>query len=142
MRPGEVRMDKVVVKTVDKSVIARINDKELEIKPTKAQVIIHDENLEIKAPELSIEGEVLKVGDSEVKLVPSTVLEKIKVEPKEIELVEENSRAVYKIKTDERRKLLGLIPVKVENTITVDAANTDSEIIKEKRPWWAFLTTR
>ena len=142
VRPGEVKMDEVAVKTVDKSVVARINDKDLEIKPARAQVIINDGDLEIKAPELSIENDVLRVGNSEVKLVPSTVLEKIKVEPKEIELIEENSRAVYKIKTDEKRKLLGLIPVKVENTITVDAANTDSEIIKEKRPWWAFLTTR
>ena len=142
VRPGEVKMDEVAVKTVDKSVVARINDKDLEIKPTRAQVIMHDGDLEIKAPELSIEDEVLKVGNSEVKLVPSTVLKKLKVEAKEMELIEENSRAVYKIKTDEKRKLLGFIPLKVKNTLTVDATNTDTEIIKEEKPWWAFLTTK
>ncbi len=142
VRPGEVKMDEVAVKTVDKSVVARINDKDLEIKPARAQVIMNDGDLEIKAPELSIENDVLRVGNSEVKLVPSTVLEKINVEAKEMELIEENSRAVYKIKTGEKRKLLGFIPLEVKNTLTVDATNTDSEIIKEERPWWAFFTTR
>jgi hypothetical protein len=59
-----------------------------------------------------------------------------------MELKEENATAVYKIKADENRKLLGLIPIKVNKTITVDAANTEVEIIEENSPWWAFLTTR
>jgi len=142
VRPGEVKMDKVVVKTVDKSVVARIDNKDLAIKPTKAQVIIYDENLEIKAPELSIENEVLRVGDSEVKLRPGTIIEEIKIEPKEIELKEENAKAVYRIKTDESRKLLGFIPIKVEKTLTLDAANTEVKINEEEMPWWTFLTTK
>jgi hypothetical protein len=142
VRPGEVKMDKVVVKTVDKSVVARIDNRELAIKPTRAQVIIRDENLEIKAPELSIENEVLRVGDSEVKLRPGAIIEEIKIEPKEIELKEENAKAVYKIKADENRKLLGFIPMKVEKILTVDAASTETNIIKEEKPWWAFLTTK
>ena len=47
VRPGEVRMDGVVVQTVDKSVVARIDNKNVEIKPTEAQVIIQDENLTV-----------------------------------------------------------------------------------------------
>jgi hypothetical protein len=142
VRPGEVKMDKVVVKTVDKSIVAKLDNKELAIKPTEAQVIIRDENLEIKAPELSIENEVLRVGTSEVKVSPAAVIEEIKLQPIEMELKEENATAVYKIKTDESRKLLGFIPIKVEKTLTVDAANTEVEIIEEESPWWAFLTTK
>jgi hypothetical protein len=142
VRPGEVKMDKVVVKTVDKSIVARIANKELAIKPAEAQVIIHDENLEIKAPELSIENEVLRVGTSEVKLSPVAVIEEIKLQPIEMELKEENATAVYKIKADERRKLLGFIPINVKKTLTVDAANTEVEIIEEESPWWAFFTTK
>ena len=142
VRPGEVQMDKVVVKTIDKSVVVRISNKNVEIKPTEAQVIIQDENLVVRAPELSIENEALRVGDSEVKIRPGVIIEKIKIEPKEIELKEENAKAVYKIKTDESRKLLGFIPIRVEKTLTVDAANTDVKINKEERPWWAFLTTK
>ncbi len=142
VRPGEVRMDKVVVKTVDKSVLARIDNKELAIKPAEARVIIHDADLEINALELSIENEVLRVGDSEVNLRPTAVIEKINIEPKEIELKEENAKAVYKVKADENRKLFGFIPVKVETTLTVDAASTEANIIKEEKPWWAFFTTK
>jgi len=142
VRSGEVKMDDVVVKTVDKSIVARINNKDVEIRPTKAEVILHDEDLRIKAKALSIEDEVLRVGDAEVKLRPRVVIDKIKLEPKEMVLEEENARAVYRIKADENRKLLGFIPIKVEKTLTVDAEDEEVKIIKEKRPWWAFFTTK
>ncbi len=142
VRPGEVQMDKVVVKTVDKRVIARVNNKDVEIKPMEAQVIIHDENLVIKAPELFIENEVLRTANAEIKLMPSTIVERTRIEPEEIELREENAKAVYRIRTNERRKLFGLIPLTVENTLTVDAENTEVDIIKEEKPWWAFFTTK
>lgn len=142
VRPGEVKMDKVVVKTVDKSIVARLDNKALEIKPTEAQVIIHDENLEVKAPELSIENKILRVGTSEIKLSPGAVIEATKLQPIEMELVEENAIAIYKIKADENRKLFGFIPIKVNKTLTVDATNTEAEIMEEESPWWAFLTTR
>jgi hypothetical protein len=142
VRPGEVQMDKVVVKTVDKRVVARVNNKDLEIKPMEAEVIIHDENLVIKVPELTIENEVLRVANTEIKLMPSTIVEKISIEPEEIELREENAKAVYRIRTNERRKLFGLIPLTVEKTLTIDAENTEVDIIKEEKPWWAFFTTK
>ena len=91
---------------------------------------------------LRIENEALLVGDSEVKLRPGTIIENIEIEPKEIELKEENAKAVYIIKADESRKLFGFIPIKVEKTITVDAEDAEAKIIKEKRPWWAFLTAK
>ena len=64
------------------------------------------------------------------------------IEQKYTELKEENARAVYKIKTDEGRKLLGFIPVKVEKILTIDAANTEAKIIEEESPWWTFLTIK
>ncbi|MFC2038376.1 hypothetical protein ACFLUG_01205 [Chloroflexota bacterium] len=142
VRPGEVKMDEVSVKTVDKSVVARINNTEVEIKPTKSRVIMNDGNLEITASELNMENDVLRVGNSEVRVVPSAAVERLKVEAKEIELTEENARAVYRIKADESRKLLGFIPVNMEGTYTVDAADANAEVISQKRPWWAFLTTK
>jgi len=141
VRPGEVRMDGVVVQTVDKSVVARIDNKNVEIKPTEAQVIIQDENFVVKAPELSIENGALRVGDSEVKLRPGAIVEVIEVEPKEIELAEENAKAVYKIRTGESRKLFGFIPIEVGKTLTLDAASKEVKITGEERPWWTILTT-
>jgi len=142
VKPGEVKMDKVAVATVAKSIAAKINDSDIEIKPTSTGVIINEGNLEVKTAELSIEGGVLRVEVSEVKIMPSAVIEKIKAEPVDIELKEENAKAVYKIKTAESRKLFGFIPVKVEKTLTVDAASTEVGITTEKSPWWAFLTIK
>ena len=57
-----------------------------------------------------------------------------------MELVEENNRAVYKIRVEEKRKLIGLIPVTVSKNMTVDAV--DAEVLEEEKPWWAFLTVK
>ncbi|MCK5039754.1 MAG: hypothetical protein KAR87_02185 [Candidatus Aenigmarchaeota archaeon] len=140
VKPNEIRADDVIVSTVNKRVMARVNKRNITIMPVKTHVIIHDKDFEIKAPELKIKNNVLRVGNSEVKLMASEVMERIKVEPKEVELVEENGRAVYKIRTEERRKLIGLIPVTVRKNITVDAAG--AEVLEEKKPWWGFLTVK
>ncbi len=142
VRPGELKMDNVVVKTVAKSVTATVNNRDLEIKPTGIEVIIQDGTLQVKAAELSIEAGILRVGNSEVRLMPSAVIEKLNIEPKEIELKEENAKAVYKITTSESRKLFAFIPVKIERTLTVDATSAEAKVIEEESPWWAFLTTK
>ena len=141
--PNEIKADNVIVKTSGKKVMMKLNGNDLEIKPTQTQVVIKDGTLEIKAPELTIENETLKVGNSEVKFTAGDVVEKIGVEPKEIrgiELIEENAKAVYKIKTEESRKLLGFIPVEVETDLTIDAA--EAKVVEEKASWWAFLTVK
>ena len=140
VKPNEIRADDVVVSTVNKRVMARVNERNITIMPVRTHVIIQDMNIEVKVHELKIKNNVLRVGNSEVKLMASEVVERIKVEPKEVELVEENDRAVYKIRTEERRKLIGLIPVMVRKNMTVDAAG--AEVLEEKKPWWGFMTVK
>jgi hypothetical protein len=134
-------MDKVTVATTNKKVTARISNRDLEIKPAIARVIVNDGAVEVNASEISIENEALKVGNSEVKLMPSAAVSTANITPKEMELAEEDDRPVYRIKSDEDRKLFGFINVNVETTTTVDASNTNADVIKTQRPWWAFLTT-
>ena len=141
--PNEIKADNVIVKTSGKKVMMELNGNDLEIKPTQTQVVIKDGTLEIKALELTIENETLKVGNSEVKFTAGDVVKKIEVEPKEIreiELIEENAKAVYKIKTEESRKLLGFIQVEVETDLTIDAA--EAKVVEESVPWWVALTTK
>jgi len=57
-----------------------------------------------------------------------------------MELKEENSKAIYEIKTDEQRKLFGFVPIKIQKSTNADAVN--GSIISEKRPWWSFLSTQ
>ena len=141
VKPGQVTMDKVTVATTNKKVMARISDRDLEIKPATSRVIVNDGAVEVNAREISIENEALKVGNAEVKLMPSAAVANMNVTPTEVELAEEGSKPVYKIKADENRKLLGFINVKVETTTTVDASDTNGNVLKTQRPWWAFLTT-
>jgi len=129
-----------VVKTTDKKILVNIGDKPISVAPTARQVIIKDENLEIKAEEVSIKDNVLWVGKSEVKLAASKVAENLGVSPQAVELKEENAKAVYKFKVKEPRKLFGFISINITKTLTADAAS--SELTAERRPWYSFLTTR
>jgi len=139
VKPTKIEADNVIVSTTEKDIIAKVNDKELKIRPAKTHVIILDKALEVNAPEVSIENDTIKVGNSEVGLTPGDVIRKIKVEPKKIELKEENDKAVYKIATEEKRKLFGFIPVNVRQDLTVDA--NEASIIRKEMPWWAVLTS-
>lgn len=137
---GEIKADDVVVKTTTKKMLMKVGDKPISIEPTEQDVLIKDSGLEVKVEEISIKENVLRVGAAEVRLAASYVVEKLKVSPKSVELKEENEKAVYKMKVDEPRKLFGFIPLTIQKTITTDADNAD--ILKEQRPWYAFLTTK
>lgn len=139
VNPGMIKADNVEIKTIEKKILMDVNDKPISIEPTEKEVIIKDEKLSVKASGVSIQNNVLRVGNAEVKLTASDVVDKLKVVPKSIELMEENAKAVYKIKAEENRKLLGLIPIKIENDLTANAENGD--VLEEHKPWYAFLTT-
>ncbi len=142
IKPGKIKADNAIVNSTNKTIITKVNKKNLTIKPTKLHVTIQEGKYEIKAPEIKVQNKTLVVGNSTVKLTASDIVEKTKLEPKDIELKEENAKAVYKIKADENRKLFGFIPVKVEKDMTVDAGDREVKVLKEKRPWWSFLTSK
>ncbi len=142
IKPGKIKADNAIINSTNKTIITKVNKKNLTIKLTKLHVTIQEGKYEIKVPEIKVQNKTLVVGNSTVKLRVSDIVEKTKVEPKDIELKEENAKAVYKIKADENRKLFGFIPVKVEKDMTVDAGDREVKVLKEKRPWWSFLTIK
>ena len=87
-----------------------------------------------------IKENVLSVGGVDVKMSASEVVEKLGLTPKTIELKEENLKAVYNMKVEERRKLFGFIPFNSQKTITADAEN--GHTLSEQLPWYNFLTTK
>lgn len=139
---GEIKANDVAITTTGKKILVDVGTKQLSMEPTETQVLIRDEDLKVTAEEISVKDATLMVGNSEVKLAASDVVDKLKISPKSIELKEENTKAVYKIKVDENRNLLGFIPIQVENSLTIDAANSEAGIIGEELPWWAFLTVK
>ena len=91
--------------------------------------------------------------NSEVKIMPDTASEKalerlkIKVCSEEnnctIELKEvgqgEQVRAAYEVQVQKQAKFLGLFKTKMQVQAQIDAEN--GEVIRIKKPWWAFLAS-
>lgn len=137
---GEIKADNVSVSATDKKILVEMGNKSVSVEPTAKQVLIKDKNLEVTATEVSIKDEVLSVGGAEVKLAASEVAERLNIEPKSVELKEQNTKAVYEMKVPEHRRLFGFIPLTISNTITADAGN--GNVMGESRPWYSFLTTK
>ena len=137
---GEIKADNIAVKTTEKKMLVNVGDRPVSIEPTASQVLIRDKSLEIKTNEVTIKENVLSVSGVEVKMSASEVVEKLGVAPKTIELKEENAKAVYNMKIKEPRKLFGFIPFNVQKTVAADSAN--GNVLRERLPWYNFLTTK
>ncbi len=141
MKPGEIEIGDNVISAAEKKVFIEIGKKALSVEPAAKQVMIKDKDINVEAEgEISIKGNKLMVGSSEVKIAPSEITAKLNIVSNAFVLKEENNGAVYEIKTDERRKLFGFIPFSLSKTITANAG--DGSVLKEKLPWYSFITTR
>lgn len=137
---GEIKADNIAVKTTEKKMLVNMGDRPVSVEPTASQVLIRDKGLEVKTDEVTIKENVLSVGDAEVKMSASEVTEKLDIAPKTIELKEENAKAVYNMKVEERRKLFGFIPFNIQKTVVADAEN--GNVLTERLPWYSFLTKK
>ncbi|MDO8504181.1 MAG: hypothetical protein Q7S60_05910, partial [bacterium] len=137
---GEIKADDISVKTTEKKILVNVGDRPVSIEPTANQVIIRDKGLEVNTAEVMIKKNVLSVGGVDVKMSASEVAEKLDIAPKVVELKEENAKAVYGMKIEERRKLFGFIPFNRQRTITADAENGNT--LSEGLPWYNFMTTK
>ena len=137
--PGVIKADNVEIRAVRKKIVMDIDNKNISVEPTEKNVVIKDGNLEINTNSVSIEKNILKVGDSEVSVAASDVIDELGISPESVELVEEDRKAVYNIKVIENRKLFGLITIAVNKDYKVDAGN--GNLIEENKPWYMFLTS-
>jgi len=138
--PGEIKARDISVKTTDNKIIVGIGAKSVSVEPKEKDVVLNDNGINVTAESVSIKDNVVSVGDSEIGLAPSEIIKKLQITPVSMELKEENSKAIYEIKTDEQRKLFGFVPIKIQKSTNADAVN--GSIISEKRPWWSFLSTQ
>jgi len=122
--------------------------------PSEDQVYWWDYEEEEEEVELEIEEEV-EVDRIDDKLILKTDETEIIVEDRseeiiaeyldknerveKIELLMEDEKPIYKVKTIEQKKLLGLFSINMRIDKKIDAENLD--LIKEEKPWWAFLTS-
>ncbi len=141
IQPGEIKADDVTVSTNDKKIFIGLGNKPVSVEPTAGEVTMQDQNIHVGVSGgVSIKDNVLTVGNISVNFAPSSIAEKNNIIPKEVTLQENNGKAVYEMKTNEIRKLFGLISVNLAKTVTADAGN--GEILTEKLPWYSFITTK
>lgn len=137
---GEIKADNIAVKTTGNKLLINVGNTSVSIEPTEKQVLIRDGDLEVHTDEAVIRGSTLSVGGVDVKMSASEVVKKLGLMPKTTELKEENAKAVYSMKIEERRKLFGFISLTMQKTVEADAEN--GVIVRERRSWYSFLTTK
>lgn len=137
--PGRIEADNVEVSTNSNKLIVNVNNELAEIVSNSTSVSLDSDGISADAEGLNVENGTLKVGESEIYILPSQIIGIINAVPKKMEIIEENSSAVYNIKADEDRRLLGVFGIKVEKQIKVNG--NSGNIISQEMPWWAFLTT-
>ncbi len=141
INPGEIQADNVTVPTIDKKIFVEMGNSSVSVEPTADQVTIKDKDISVGVKnEVSIKDNALTVGNAAVNFAPSSITEKLNIIPKGVTLQAENGKAVYQIKTNEPRKLFGLISVNLSKTVTADAGN--GSVLSEKLPWYSFITTK
>jgi len=79
-------------------------------------------------------------GTEEIKVLPEEVASKTTIQSiDEIEITEENGKAVYSISGSKEGKFIFIIPISIKITQKISAET--GEIISTEKPWWSFLTS-
>ena len=97
----------------------------------------------IRASEEGLAFELKNGSTKEIEVLPNQAYEKarkrLKVHFEDVELKEANGKFNYELKTQQRMRLFGIIPVKGEFVADVDAETGD--LIKAKKPWFRFFSS-
>jgi len=109
-------------------------------------------NREMTGSEAKFKVQLSNGRNAEIKVMPDTASERarerlqLKVcapENCQIELKEvgqgEQTRAAYEVQAQKQVKVLGLFKKQMQVQAQVDAEN--GEVIRTKKPWWAFLAS-
>ncbi len=136
--PGKFKAGEVEVEALDKIVSGKIqNRKAIEVQARKKSVVLKEGALEVEASGITLSENGLNLGGADVTVSPVEAANKVSAAPKRMRMMEENDRPVYKVDTEREGKILGIIPIKISRTSTVDAQS--GEITKEESPWWSAI---
>jgi len=144
VQPGKIDAGKVSVKvSAKKDVEISMKNKKVNVSIEKNKVSLGEEEVkaevEVSAP-IEIEQGKVFLGGKEIKTTPGEAVRKISASPEAlIKLSKEKEKPVYKVSDVQRKRILGIFPVRIKRDITIDASSENSRVIKIKRPWWSFL---
>jgi hypothetical protein len=116
-----------------------INNKKVEIEQQDNQTIIKDESgflIKLNKQAQIKENEIML--NNKKFYLPSDIIQKLNLSKENILNLNFNqTTATYQIKTKNKAKLLGLIPVEFEEDYEVDYS--DLQKTKKKEPWWKIF---
>lgn len=137
---GRIMLDNV--RTNSASMKIDINNKEISINPSKAELTEVDDDISwvVKVDDditwLTKDGKLIGENSGKpINVMPSEIKDKIGANPKSIEL-KDNEAPQYVVKVDAKAKLFGFIPMTASRNFEVDAQTGASQEIK---PWWKFF---
>lgn len=139
VRKDKIRADDIEVEAEDKTIITEINGQKVEIKVLNQQVKIIVGGIEVDTSTITIENNTLYYNGTAIKQLPSEALVRYKFKASEMELEQEGSKVIYKIKYEEHKKILGLFKAKATREAHIDSE--DGTELEDKGPWWNFLAT-
>ena len=139
IRRDKIKADDVEVDSDNRTIITEINGKEVEIKVLNRQIKIKVEGTEVDASEITLENNTLFYNGTAIKTLPSDALFRYKIKAKEMELEQKEDRLIYKVKYEQRKKVLGLFKAKAQREAEIDSS--DGNKLEDKGPWWIFLAT-
>jgi len=138
IQAGEIKIETEKTKTLE----TKIKEKKVNIVVEKEKVILDDGGVKAETIlPVKIEEGKISLKEKEIRNTPQEVLKKIVATPSAaISLKEEKDKAVYQVTDSKSKKLFGIFPVKVKIETTVNAQTEVPTVLREKKPWWSFLT--
>ncbi|MDP2750116.1 MAG: hypothetical protein Q8O89_04765 [Nanoarchaeota archaeon] len=136
----EISADDLKFDSVNKEFVKNIGDKSVSIKQGEDNVVLTVDNVQVNAPEFTI-TDVIRVDDIELIAMPDEIRNQVKEDIKDVQVVRENDKLIYNVKTEEERKILGLFSATAEKNTVLDASSENATLIKEETPWWFGIST-
>lgn len=145
IKPSIIQVNDLVINVDnEKQIEVESKGKEIKIKTNLSEIEIEDGIFKVKSiEELTIKNKQMEIAGKKIEILPTEIASFFKIKPEEVidfNLSVENNKPVYNIKTLEKRKLFGFIPISVSRSAKIDATALEKNILENNMPWWSFLT--
>lgn len=137
VRPNTIIVGDVRVQSAGKKLMVRTQGSDVEISSNGNEVIIKDGDIQVTASNLTVEKDKVKVNNIEIKTPGKALDAQTKAHAKKVEIKVENNKPVYFVSTEDNKRFLGIVSVKVNGDVTVDGST--GVVIRRSNPWWSFL---
>lgn len=137
--PTAVQAGGVEVASTGKIVDAKVSStKEVEVEAKEGKVVLRDNGVEASATDVTVTQEGVKVGSADISISPSEAANRVNAALKKITIATTpDNRAVYKVEAQTKAKLIGVLPVTINRTVSIDSEN--GNVLSDQKPWWAVL---